>query len=301
MDKRTILIAASFLGVSLAMFFLMAALIKNFWATKKKMVIYVILTLFAFSLVSLLGYGELIPNPNILVPIFQLCFFGLGVGHVWAMDNYMDWEEKESVWPELIFSFFIWLVGLIPFYLLYNSLSGLGGYQYYMLATTLFFIIPVFFHKTFLAALNMPLPEIERWYYPTHIDVPDPEAHELQNPFVITFIIQKKADDEEATTFRAKAPENMNLGGLFYFFVEDFNEQHVENTLEFTDNFGRPYGWVFYFKPKWYRLFSKQYINPAHTVKENGLEENSVIVCQRTDVLEKEEDVAVLEGEVSSY
>jgi hypothetical protein len=303
MDKRTIFIAASLLGVSLAMFFLMFAIIKNFWATKKKMVIYVLLTLLTFSLVSLFSYDGLIADPNILLLLFQFCFLGLGIAHVKAMKDYMDWDQKNSVWPELLFSFFIWLIGLIPFYLLYISFSGFVNYQFYMLGASLFFIIPMFYHKTFRAALGMPHPDIDSWYYPTHIDVPDPKPHELQNPFVITFIIQKKAEDEEPTTFRAKAPENMNLGGLFYFFVEDFNEQNVEAPLEFTDDFGQPYGWNFYFKPKWYWLFKKHYLNPAHTVKENDLEEDCVVVCERQDVLDEEDDdnINVLKGEVSSY
>jgi hypothetical protein len=283
----------------------MAAIIKNFWESKKKMVIYVIVSLFAFALVGLLGYDGFINDPNVMLMVFQTCFFGLGMLHVWALYSYMEWDEEESVWPDLIFSVFIWLVGLIPFYLLYNTLSGADGYQFFMLAGSLLFIVPVLFRKAFTAALDMPRPDMEQWYYPVHLEIPDPKAHELENPFVITFIANKKPEETETTTFRAKAPENMNLGGLFYFFVEDFNEQHVENTLEFTDRMGEPYGWVFYFKPKWYLLFSKRYINPAQTVKENGIQEDSIIVCERVDVLDekdKEEekaDVPALEGEVS--
>lgn len=303
MGTRTVLIAAALLGVSLAMFMMMFSIIKNFWKSKRKMLIYVVVALVAFALVSLLGWEGFIDSPNTLLLVFQGCFLILGIAHVWALYSYMDWGKKESVWPDILFSLFIWLIGLIPFYLLYISVAQADGFQYYMLGASIFFIIPFFFTKTFVSALNMPLPDIEKWYYPVHLEIPDPEAHELENPFVITFILPKRAEDVEATNFRAKAPENMNLGGLFYYFVEDFNEQHLDNTLEFTDNFGRPFGWVFYFKPRWYRLFKKRYLNPAKTVKQNGIEENSVIVCERTPVLTEEEEdkePPALEGKVST-
>lgn len=299
MDKRTLIIAASFLGLSLAMFFLMAAIIKNFLATKKKVFIYAVIALVAFSLVALLGYQGLISDPNIQLLVFQLCLFGLGMAHARALYHYMDWEQQDAFQPDMIFSLFVWLVGLIPFYVIYSLISGTPGYAYHMLGASLFFIVPVLFRKTFVAARAMPLPEMEQWYYPVHTSVPDPERHELENPFVITFVVRKKAEDPEPISFRAKAPAEMKLGRLFYYFMEDYNEQHADDMLEYSDRFGRPYGWVFYFKPRWYLLFSKRYRDPAQTVKENNIGENTVIVCERADILE--EEVKALEGEVSSY
>ncbi len=299
MDKRTLIIAASFLGLSLAMFFLMAAVIKNFLATKKKVFIYAVITLVAFSLVALLGYQGLISGPGIQLLVFQLCLFGLGMVHAGTLYQYMDWEQKDAFHPDIMFSLFIWLAGLIPFYVIYSLISGTPGYPYHMLGTSLFFIVPILFRKTFVAARAVPLPEMEQWYYPVHTSVPDPEAHELENPFVITFVVRKKAEDPEPASFRAKAPAEMKLGRLFYYFVEDYNEQHSGDLLEYSDQFGRPYGWVFYFKPRWYLFFSKRYRDPAQTVKENNIGENTVIICERADILD--EEVKALEGEVFTY
>lgn len=298
MDKRTLIIVASFLGVSLAMFFLMAAVIKNFLATKKKVFIYVIMSLISFALVALLGYQGLIPNPNIQLLVFQLCLFGLGMLHARALYHYMEWDLNDAFLADIIFSLFIWIAGLIPFYLIYSLISDTSSYQYHMLGASLFFMIPAFFRKTFSAALAMPFPEMEQWFYPAHTKVPDPEAHELNHPFVITFNVRKKTTDPEPISFRAKAPAEMKLGRLFYYFIEDYNEQHAENALEYVDNFGRAYGWIFYFRPQWYLLFGKRYADPAQTVKENKIGENTVIVCERTGILK--EEVKALEGEVSS-
>lgn len=299
MDKRTLIIAASLLGISLAMFFLMAAVIKNFLATKKKIFFYVIISLISFSLVALLGYQGIISNPNIQLLVFQLCLFGLGILHARALYHYLEWDRNNSFSPDIMFSLFIWIAGLIPFYLIYSLISSTSSYQYHMLGASLFFMIPVFFRKTFIAALTMPFPEMEQWFYPVHTKVPDPEAHELEHPFVITFIVRKKATDPEPISFRAKAPAEMTLGRLFYYFVEDYNEQHAENPLEYADSFGRPYGWIFYFKPQWYLFFNKRYADPAQTIKENNIGENTVIVCERTGILK--EEFKALEGEISSY
>lgn len=301
MDKRTLIIAASFLGVSLAMFFLMAAIIKNFLATKKKVFLYTVISLIAFPLIALLGYQGLIPNSNMQLLVFQLCFLGLGILHARALYYYMEWDQNNSFLPDIIFSLFIWIVGLIPFYLIYALISGTPNYQYHMLGTSLFFMIPVFFRKTFVHALSMPFPEMEQWFYPIHTNVPDPDIHELENPFVITFIVRKNADDPKPISFRAKAPAEMNLGRLFYYFIEDYNDQQIEEKLEYIDNFGRPYGWIFYFKPKWYLFFSKRHVDPAKTIKGNNIQENTEIVCERSEVLALKEEVKALEGEVSSY
>lgn len=300
MDKRTLIIAASFLGVSVAMFFLMVAIVKNFLATKKKVFIYVIVTFVSFSLVALLGYDDLISNPNIQLIVFQICLFGLGILHSWALYAYMDWDESEFFSPDIFFSLFIWVIGMLPFYLIYVSITGLPSYQYYMLGGSLFFIIPIFVKKTFLTALSMPKPEIESWFYPIHTKVPDPQAHELKNPFVITFVLNKEEGDTDPISFRAKAPEAMKMGRLFYYFMEDYNDQHVESRLAYTDKLGHPYGWNFYFQPEWYLLFSKRYINPDKTIKENKIQEDTVIICERAEVLE-EDEIKVLEGKVSSY
>jgi len=299
MEKRTLIIAASFAGISLIMFFLMAAVIKNFFAGRKKVLIYVAATLTAFSLIALLGYRGLTTDPNIRILFFQSGLFGLGLIHAWALYYYMDWDEVQSVLPDMIFSLFIWIAGLIPFYLIYSLLSATGDYQYHMLGASLLFIVPVFYRKTFMAALAMPFPEMEQWFYPTHTNVPGPAVHELQDPLVITFVIRKKADDSDPVSFRAKAPAEMSLSRLFYYFVEDYNDQHPEHILEYIDPMGRPYGWIFYFKPAWYHPFGKRYADPAKSIQENKIRENTVIVCERADVLDAA--VKALEGEVSSY
>src|SRR5690625_2491422 len=96
-----------------------------------------------------------------------------------------------------------------------------------------------------------------------------------------SFVIRKKEADSDPVSFRAKAPAKMTLSRLFYYFVEDYNDQHPEHMLEYIDQMGQPYGWIFYFKPAWYRPFDRRYADPAKTIQENKIRENTVIVCKR--------------------
>jgi hypothetical protein len=95
---------------------------------------------------------------------------------------------------------------------------------------------------------------------------------------VIGFEIAKKPADKR-TYFRAKAPENIYLGDLYYFFINDYNELQSETPIEFLDKNGEPYEWGFRLKTKWYQR--TQIIDPSVRVKDNGIRENSVIICER--------------------
>jgi hypothetical protein len=95
---------------------------------------------------------------------------------------------------------------------------------------------------------------------------------------VIGFEIAKKITDVKRTFFRAKAPENIYFGDLYYFFINDYNELQSETPIEFcTDK--EPCEWVFRLKRKWYQ--GERVLDPGRTVKDNGIKENSVIICER--------------------
>src|SRR4029079_11802767 len=95
---------------------------------------------------------------------------------------------------------------------------------------------------------------------------------------VIGFEIGKKSADLKKTYFRAKAPENLKLGELFYHFINDYNDLQSETPIEFSDNSqGIAYQWWFRIKPKWYQ--TNKILDPMLSFKSNGIKENSVIVC----------------------
>ena len=146
-----------------------------------------------------------------------------------------------------------------------------------MLLCMLFFFVPVLLLHTFDAAMDIPPPAYVNWSYPERpIDLPDEKENE--HLYVIGFEIAKKATDSGKTYFRAKAPEDMLLGDLFYHFTNDYNDLHSETPIEYSDN-NIIQEWVFRTKPKWYQ-FSK-ILDPDKTVNENKIKENTVIICER--------------------
>ncbi len=73
----------------------------------------------------------------------------------------------------------------------------------------------------------------------------------------------------------------MEMGQLFYYFINDYNERHPQDKIEYIDGAGEPYGWVFYQKPQFFDL-QKRYINAGNTIFLNGIKENNVIICSRS-------------------
>ena len=150
---------------------------------------------------------------------------------------------------------------------------------YPLLMSTISFFIPFLFLQTFEAALSIPAAEFRTFCYPlqNRIDVPDEKPGEKL--LVIGFEIAKKETDARRTYFRAKAPESMLLGELYYHFINDYNEVQSETTIAYTDNEGEAYAWYFRRKPKWYQR--QHVLDPDLSVRENGIRENTVIICER--------------------
>ena len=113
-----------------------------------------------------------------------------------------------------------------------------------------------------------------------HEEVDDPDESKMKNMLVISFEFQKKPTDKYFTNFRAKAPADMEFGQLFYYFINDYNERHPKEQIEFVSDKGNAHGWIFYRKPRWYSI-GTNYIEPENSFFINHIKENDVIVCSR--------------------
>lgn len=154
------------------------------------------------------------------------------------------------------------------------------SYLFYpLLMSTITFFIPFLFMQTFEAAYNIPAAVFKTWQYPLHtqIDVPDLKPGERE--LVIGFEIAKKQSDEKKAYFRAKAPEMMILGEFYYHFINDYNDAQSETPIEYVDEGNEPHQWWFRRKSKWYQ--QEKILDPEITVRENGIKENTVIICER--------------------
>lgn len=150
---------------------------------------------------------------------------------------------------------------------------------YPMMMSCLAFFIPMLVYYTFEAAYSIPAPVYSTWYYPVNNPIDLPPDNPREKLLVIGFELTKKSIDTKRTYFRAKAPEGIELGELFYHFINDYNELHPETPIEFVNEEYEPNEWLFILKRKWYQ--KKKILDPLMSIRDNDIRENTVIICDR--------------------
>ncbi|WP_346237421.1 TssN family type VI secretion system protein [Niabella insulamsoli] len=187
-------------------------------------------------------------------------------------------NRNKQLFAEVLFAVSIIFLCMAVFSSLQYFLKDKNFMFFPMLLSGLFFFIPILFLHTFDAAYSIPEPKYISWRYPEQtIDLPDEQEHEKL--YVIGFVIAKTPEASK-TYFRAKAPEYMLLGDLYYHFINDYNEQFSETPIVHHAPDSEAYGWLFRTKPRWYQ-FSRR-LDPSLTVSHNKIKENTIIVCERS-------------------
>lgn len=148
------------------------------------------------------------------------------------------------------------------------------------------FLIPTLIYATFRTSVSIPAKVYKTWAFPVADSFPEPKDDEFRDMVVITFVFHKSPESSVRTEFRAKSPMRMDFGRLFYHFVYDYNERNPDSPIQLTDTEGNLQHWVFYLKPRWYGV--SKYINPDLPMYMNGIEEDSIIICQRSVVQQEE-------------
>jgi hypothetical protein len=208
------------------------------------------------------------------------------------MQAYLKWSgNSNALWTELLFTLIAAISGSMGFLIVLRLVShdGLTFYRFFsmdglnfnMAASIIWFIIPWFINLTFQSALAIPNRVLKQWYYPVGEEIEEPDEDKLKNLLVVSFVFQKQVTDAHYTNFRAKAPVDMELGELFYYFINDYNERHPHDKIEFINDSGEPYGWVFHTKTRFYTIHPKL-LAADKTIFSNGIRENEVIICSRS-------------------
>jgi len=274
-----------YMGIGLISFSTIIGLVarkirSSFKPFSKRAIWYLLIAVAVFALTGLFIAVGFFSNYNRYFIFFQVLFLLYGGFHVYLMQQKMDWgRDNQSFWPDLIFTIIILLGGAICFVLAYRWLNK-EGLELSMMFSILFFIVPLFVWHTFQTALAIPPKVLNQWYYPVHEPMEDPEEGKLKNMLLISFEFQKNGVETYFTNFRAKAPVDMELGELFYYFINDYNERHPQGQILFSNGTGKPHGWMFYKKPKWYTILTT-YMDADKTIFLNRIRENDVIVCSR--------------------
>lgn len=188
-------------------------------------------------------------------------------------------NKNKQFLAEILYAFSILFLCVTIFSALQYFIKKSDFLFFPVLLSLLFFLIPVLVLYTFNAAYEIPKPVYDAWQYPVGVNKDIPDEDEREHLYVIGFEIAKKPSDVRRTYFRAKAPENMQVGDLFYFFINDYNEQYSETPIEYTGE-NEVHHWYFRKKPKWYQ--SSRILKWDRSVRENKIKENSVIICERT-------------------
>lgn len=254
---------------------------KLFTKSKKKAIIYAVVVLIVFALTALLSSSKVLNNTILNSFIgFQVLFLIFGSLHVFVLRTFFKdlSKDKSNFFNEFFFTLGYVFIGLIVFFKITNNFKPL--YSFAFLSSVLTFVLPLLFYKLFEFSLLIPIKIYKKWLYPTEENIKEPTLEELRNPLVISFEFKKKGDDDdEVTNFRVKAPEHLNFGKLFYFFLNDYNERHPEEKIKCFSEDESPYEWAFYRRPSLLRAI--KYLDYSKTVNLNNLKEDDVIICER--------------------
>jgi len=243
--------------------------------------IYLLSSMLIFAFVIFLGQSKLINDLFNEFVFYQVIIFGLGTLHTILYRTFFkSFDKKGEVWPEIIFALMIMIFSAIPFMLVFCYISGIT-YTLYFTSAIIPFIVPTLINLTFNKSISIPAKVFITWPFPAQGTHAEPNDEEMRELLVITLMFYKSTTDEFRTEFRAKTPLRMDFGRVFYHFANDYNLRNPDDPLILTDEKGSPQNWTFYIKPKWYGV--SKYIDPKYPLWTNGVEENCVVFCQRSD------------------
>ena len=275
----------SFFACSIALMFMVKSFATNFGAAGKRPIM-----IGGFSAAAISGGGVLTYyiSDHLFTVFWILCglFILFGVIHVSFFHKkyfYANKNDRKKIRiGEIMFGLSLIMFSVVAFSSLQYFLVDKTYLFYPMLISMLCFFIPVLVVYSFESAYNIPLPVFATWQYPIHapIDLPDERVNEKL--VVIAFMIAKGSNDKIKTNFRAKGPENMMLGELYYHFLNDYNELHSETTIDYADEDMNAQEWWFRVKPKWYQR--NRILDPELSMRDNRIKEDTIIICERIPV-----------------
>lgn len=281
--KFFLLYIGSLLACSILLLNVVKQFAEGFAGSGKKPVVY---GTFSAVIASAAAWGSTLFSEHLFTVFWILSgiFLLFGIIHMILVHNkyFSSYQQNSSrvFIGEILFALSVVLFTIVVFSSLQYFLVENKDFLFYpLMMSTLAFFIPVLVVHTFQAAYEIPPPLYSTWAYPVNQALDLPPENPREKILVIGFEIRKKYTDAKRTYFRAKAPEYMQLGELYYFFINDYNELQSETPIEFADKQYEPYEWWFRKKTRWYE---RQHIfDPSLSVKDNGIKENTVIVCER--------------------
>lgn len=241
--------------------------------------LYVVVTVLGFGLLGLAAVRSAWSFP-LTLGLLQLATLLLGWLYAAQLPNWLPWYNPRSRWQ----------AGLI---LTGTAALGAGAMVALQwlpwakghLPPTAFalavipFLLPFFFWESYQAWLAIPHRQYKLWHYNPLAPSPDLSRMDLNNFMVLHFWMTRRYGETLYHDFSSKAPYQMRLSDLFGIFLTDYNQLKPDQALQYLDDQGKSYGWLFYAKQPWWRR--RRYFDPDRSFQDNFLRQGSIVVAQR--------------------
>ncbi len=266
------------LVIGLVVIGLFSAKVKGFKELRKNILYYLLINVVITALFFLIVYNLKQTTVMFRYIFLQIYFIINGSIHVYLYKNTFNALKSTKIYIELFFALLTIIFLSIPLSLLI-VLNNDFIYLYDFFFSLIAFIIPTLIYVFYNTSVSIPAPIYNKWYYPLSKKYQTASINEFKNMIVLNLFFYKDEQQSHLTKFKVKAPNNMNFGRLFYFFIIEYNEKNPGHKIQIFNESKEPFGWVFYTKPKWFSTTKR--IDYEYSIENNILKDNDSIMCQR--------------------
>lgn len=255
---------------------------RNKVLSNKKLIVILLLTSVALGIPGFLGFLDLQFMPWGYLAC-QFIYLSLGIVYVWLAGIYYENELLNRRGFFFICTLIACLLGVYLFKLAFNWLNDLQ-YGFWAATSIVAFLIPPVFWWAYIAFLNIPLEIYKIWTYPVVPADINMEHLDFNRLLVLELDLYKNTNDPEPLKVKAKAPRNMNFGLWFQKFIDDYNLKFPNAPVQYKQDDGESYKWIFYIKPSFFK--QRLFIDPDLNIEENGITEKYTIFAKRVSEVE---------------
>lgn len=281
-------------------------------SVNKIVLIYSLLAIFCISLTGLLGLLDK-KTTSFVFLLCQLIFLLYGLLHAYLMYRSEDkritafkWvkrnsddPERDSFWPEYLFTFGLSFLGLAVFVVVFEVLAkgDYVGYSITFLPAGIGLILPLIMLKTLDSARQIAPRDYSVTWSPHKLTI---ELARWQLESVeLDFRLAKSIADEnrflhkKMEPFIAKLDPNQSLGDIFLLAIIAYNKDKINSAKDQIQDIGpepniEPFWWLMKLKfiPWKPRTWNPKYrlLDPNASYKENDLCHKDVIVAKRMSI-----------------
>ncbi|MEX6687654.1 TssN family type VI secretion system protein [Danxiaibacter flavus] len=259
---------------------------KNSLLANKTLVVFILLNIALIAIVGLLGImGNNFSPWGYLAA--QLIFCVMGIVFVQLYEVYINRNVAncKALTQILIIAIIIVLGGYLMA-TVFNLVSEVQS-GYIAASALLIFPLPLLFYMTYLALIKIPVEIYDVWRYPLDAVELNIEGFDFNKLMVLKIELSKKLYDKDRLRLMVKGPDVIQLGAWFRMFIDDYNTKNSADTIEYIDDEGLSYGWIFYYKHSF--LHRRRLLDPEKSIRENLVKEHVTIIAKR--VIEHSEEV----------